>query len=212
MPRASGTPEGLALVNKVHEFIGGKAKIDAIKAVRLVGTMSVKTSTGQTEVQFDDLLQYPDMRRIVMKAPIGEMTMVSTHDGGFMSGPMGTQDMPASQREKQQHESKIDLLTVLRNIDNPKYIFTASGPDTLEINADGVMAKWIVDPAVGRVLRRSSQADELVHEYTEWKSFDGINLPVAYNLTSGKDAGGVKVSTVEINPTVDPKTFVKPQQ
>ena len=45
---------------------------------------------------------------------------------------------------------------VLKNIDNPKYVFTTSAPDTLEVNADGTTAKWVVD-ASGKVLRKISQ-------------------------------------------------------
>ena len=43
--------------------------------------------------------------------------------------------------------------------------------------------------------------------------FDGVNLPVAFSVkTGGQESGSAKVSTVEINPTVDPKAFVKPGQ
>jgi zinc protease len=213
-PTAS-TPAGIALVKKVQEFVGGKAKIDAIKAVRRVGAMSMKTPQGPMDVEVDELTQYPDMRRTVMKTPMGDITMVSTPSGAFMAGPMGTQDMPASQREAQTREARTDLLMVLKNIDNPKYVFTTSAPDTLEINAEGASAKWVVDPATGKVLRKVSQArmGEQVAEYTDWKSFDGINLPVAYTVkTAGQDSGNAKTTTVEINPTVDPKVFEKPQK
>ena len=161
----------------------------------------------------EELVQFPDMRRAVMKTPMGEITMVSTPDGAFMSGPMGTQDIPSSQREATAREAKTDLLNVLKNIDNPKYVFSSSAPDTIEINADGAAAKWIVDPASGKLLRKVSQGrmGEQISEYTEWKSFDGVNLPVAYTVkTAGQDSGSGKTSTVEINPAVDPKAFVKP--
>ena len=136
-------------------------------------------------------------------------------DGAFVASPMGTQEMPASQREMQARESKTDLITVLKNVENPKYIFTLSAPDTLEINADGAMAKWVVDPASGKILRKVSQAraGEQVTEYSEWKVFDGVNMPVAFSVKNGgQEAGSAKVSIVEINPAVDPKAFVKPGQ
>lgn len=158
-------------------------------------------------------MQFPDMRRAVMKTPMGEITMVSGPDGAFMAGPMGTQDIPSSQREATARESKTDLLNVLKNVDNPKYVFTTSAPDTIEINADGATAKWVVDPATGKLLRKISQGrmGEQVSEYTEWKVFDGLNLPVAYTVkTGGQETGSGKTATMEINPTVDPKAFVKP--
>jgi hypothetical protein len=165
------------------------------------------------DIETDELMRFPDSRRAVMKTPMGEVTMVSSPAGAFMQTPMGTQDMPSSQREVQAREAKTDLLTVLKNVDNPKYVFTASAPDTLEINAEGASATWVIDPASGKVLRKISQGrgGEQVVEYSEWKTFDGVTLPVAYSVkTGGQDAGSAKTGTVEINPSVDPKVFVKP--
>lgn len=210
---AASTPEGLALVKKVQSFVGSKAKIDAVKATRTVGTMNMRTPQGPMDVELESVTQYPDMRRSVIKTPMGEVTMVLTPDAAFMINPMGSQDMPASQREVQAREARTELLAVLKNIDNPKYTFTTSGSDTLEISADGAMAKWVVDPASGKVLRKISQVrmGEQVTEYNEWKSFDGLNLPVAFTVkTGGQDSGSGKTSTLEINPAVDPKMFQKP--
>src|SRR5262249_58408940 len=132
---AASTPAGLALVNKVRDFVGGKAKIDAIKTIHRAGTMTMRTPQGAIDVEADELMQFPDSRRAIMKTPMGEMTMVATSAGAFVIGPMGTQDMPASQREAQARESRTDLLTVLKNIVNPKYVFTNTAPATLEITA-----------------------------------------------------------------------------
>ena len=45
----------------------------------------------------------------------------------------------------------------------------------------------------------------------EWKKFGGVNLPVAFTVTAGgQPAGGGKLTTVEINPPVDPNAFAKP--
>ena len=209
----ASTPAGMALVKKVQDFVGGKAKVDAVKAVHRVSTMSMKTPNGPMDIEADELQQFPDSRRAVMKTPMGEVTMVSSPAGAFMVTPMGTQDMPSSQREAQARDAKTDLLTVLKNIDNPKYVFTASAPDTLEVNAEGATAKWVIDPASGKVLRKISQGrgGEQVVEYSEWKTFDGVTLPVAYSIKSGgQDAGSAKTTTVEINPSVDAKMFVKP--
>ena len=212
---AASTPEGLALVKKVQAFVGGKAKIDAVKTVRRTSTMAMKTPGGAIDVDAEDLVQYPDMRRSVMKLPMGEITMVSTPEGAFIAGPMGTQEMPSSQREMQQRDAKTDLLMVLKNVDNPKYVFTTSAPGALEVNADGATAQFVVDPATGKVLKKVSQGrgGEQEIDYTEWKTFDGINLPVAFTVkNAGQEAGSGKVSAVEINPTVDAKVFAKPGQ
>jgi hypothetical protein len=138
-----------------------------------------------------------------------------------MISPQGTQDMPGSQSAAMRSESRGDLLTVLKNIDKPGYTFTAAGTEkvgdvnaqVLEVGTGTSTMKWYVDPASGKLLRKVAQSPrgEAVTDYTEWKSFGGLNLPVAYTVTTnGEQSGGGKVTVIEINPTIDPKMFQKP--
>ncbi|HKS22529.1 MAG TPA: insulinase family protein [Thermoanaerobaculia bacterium] len=218
---AASNAEGVALAKKVRDFVGGQAKIDAVKATRSTGTMSVKTPAGPMEMEFDNLMQYPDSHRNVMKTPMGEVTMIVTPDVAYMSGPMGTQDMPGSQTTAMRNDSRADLLTVLRNIDKPGYTFTVTGTEkvgdvnaqVLEIGTGASTMKWYIDPSSGKLLRKVSQGrqGEVITEYTEWKTFGGLNLPVTFTITAGgQPAGGGKINVIEVNPTVDPKVFEKP--
>jgi outer membrane lipoprotein-sorting protein len=218
---ASSTPEGVALIKKVQTFIGGKAKVDALQATHTVGTMQAQTPQGPMEIEVDAITKYPDSSRRIMKTPMGEMTMVSTPDGAFMMSPMGSQDMPSGQRMAMRNESRADIITILKNVDNPKYTFTTPGTEkvgavdaqVLTIDADGTAVKYLVDPSSGKILRRVSQSPrgESITDYTDWKTVDGITLPVAFTTTTaGQQSGSGKVTTMEINPTVDPKIFEKP--
>jgi zinc protease len=218
---ASSTPAGIALVKKIQAFVGGKAKIDAVQTTHTVGSMQAQTPQGPMDIEADTITKYPDYSRRIMKTPMGEMTMVSTPDAAFMMSPMGSQDMPGSQRTSMRNESRADIIAILKNIDNPKYIFTVAGSDkvgtvdaqVLTIDADGTSVKWLVDPASGKILRRVAQSPrgESITDYTDWKSFDGITIPVAFtNTTGGQQTASGKLTTMEINPTVDPKIFEKP--
>jgi zinc protease len=218
---ASSTPAGIALIKKVQTFVGGKAKIDAIQATHTVGSMQVQGPQGPMEIEADTITKYPDSSRRIMKTPMGEMTMVSTPDGAFMATPMGSQDMPGSQRMSMRNESRADVISILKNVDNPKYTFTAGGTEkagtvdaqVLTVDADGTPVKWLVDPTSGKILRRVAQTPrgESITEYTDWKTVDGITIPSAFtNTTAGQQSGTGKLTTLEINPTVDPKIFEKP--
>ena len=218
---ASSSPEGIALAKKIQTFVGGKAKIDAIQATHTVGSMQMQTPQGPMDIEADTITKYPDSSRRIMKTPMGEVTMVSTPDAAFMSSPMGSQDMPGSQRTSMRNESRADIIAILKNIDNPKYIFTTAGTEkvgtvdaqVLTIDADGTAVKWLVDPASGKILRKVAQnpRGESITDYTDWKTFDGITLPVAFtSTTAGQQTGTGKLTTMEINPTVDPKIFEKP--
>ena len=183
--------------------------------------MSMRTAQGPMDVDVEMITRFPDSTRRVIKTPMGEMTVVITSDSAFMAGPMGTRDLPDSQRQSMRTESKQDLINVLKNLDNPAYKFNIVGTEKvgdinaqiLEVNADGTTFRWDVDPATGRVLRRISQGQmgEQITEFTEWKKVGDINLPVGFTMTAGgQQAGGGKLTTVEVNPTVDAAWFQKP--
>ncbi len=160
----------------------------------------------------------------IMKMPMGEMTMVASGDNAFMIIPgMGVRDVPSSQRDNMRSEAKAEMLTVLKNAD--KYTFAVSGSEkvgdvegkVLEVSGEGTSVKWVVDPFAGRVLRKTSKArgpmaqGDMVTDYADWKEFSGLKFPMtSTNKNNGEDAGSTKISTVEINPTVDPKWFEKP--
>ena len=218
---AASTPEGTALVKKIQDFVGGSAAIQNIKSIRRVGSMNMRTAQGPVDVDLEEVISYPGSSRRVLKTPMGEMTMVMTPDAAFMASPMGSQDMPGSQRAAMQNEEKQDLITVLKNANSPDYSFSVVGTEKvgdvnaqiLQVNAGGSTFKWDVDPATGRILRKTAtgRMGEQVTEYNEWKTFGGINLPVAITVTTGgQQSGGAKMTTIEINPTVDPKIFEKP--
>ena len=221
---SAGNPEGTALVNKVAEFVGGKARIDAVAAMERTGSMSMNTPQGAMQAEVTMLTQFPSSSRAVMKMPMGVITRVVTPESGFMITPMGTQDIPSSQREASMAEMKSDLLVVLKNIGNPKYTFTAAGTEKIgdvdarivEINADGSTVKWYVDPASGRLLRSVSRASapmpgDVVTDYIEWKSFGGLNLPVATVVSrNGEKMAEMTVTNVQVNPAVAADAFARP--
>ncbi|HXA17217.1 MAG TPA: pitrilysin family protein [Thermoanaerobaculia bacterium] len=218
---AASSSEGIALVKKIQAFVGGKAKIDAVQTTHSVGSMQMQSPQGPMDIEVDSTIKYPDSSRRIAKTPMGEVTMVMTPDASFMSSPMGSQDMPGSQKTAMHNESRADIIGIIKNIDNPKYIFTVDGSakvgtadaSILSIDADGSPVKYVVDPTSGKILQRlsSSPRGDAVTDYTEWKTFDGITLPVAFTTTTaGQPSGNGKVTTMEINPTVDPKIFEKP--
>ncbi|PYQ27737.1 MAG: hypothetical protein DMF56_19220 [Acidobacteria bacterium] len=221
---AAGNAEGLALANKVADFVGGKAKVDAVQAVKRSGSMKAVTPQGEMEMEMTTVAQYPNSVKVVMNTPMGSITRVISPQAAFMIGPMGTQDIPSSQRDQASSDMKTELLTVIKNIGNPKYTFSAGATEkvgtvdarVVEVNADGATVKWYVDPATGKLLRTVSHAGgpmpgDAVSEYTEWKTFNGLNLPSATIITrNGEKAGEMHVSNVELNPTIDANEFAKP--
>lgn len=221
---AAGNAQGQALIEKVRQFAGGKAKLDAVQAVRSVQSVTRQTPQGEMQIEVDQLLVFPESVRSTMKMPMGEMTMVLTPQSAFMSmGAMGVRDIPSSQVGAMRADVKQDMLTILKFPE--RYTFAVTGTEkigdvnaqVLQVSIDGDSANWYVDPATGKVLRKVSQGrspmeqGQQVTEFTEWKSFDGLMFPTATRTTAnGEPVGSSQTKTIEVNPTVDPSAFERP--
>ncbi|MEO8383420.1 MAG: pitrilysin family protein [Acidobacteriota bacterium] len=214
---SAGNAEGTALIRKVAQFVGN---VSALQTLGRTGSMTMKTPQGDMQADVQSVTRYPDSQRSVLKLPMGEITRVITPDTAFVITPMGTQDLPSSQKDAQLADMRAELVTVLKNLDNPKYTFTAGAKEgdaqVLEINAAGTAVTWYVDPATGRLVRTVAQASqpmpgEVVTEYSDWKPLGGLNLPTVTVMSrNGEKAGEMHLASVEVNPAVDDKTFVKP--
>lgn len=214
---AGNNAEGTALIQKVREFMGGKAKLDAVHSVREVTSATRQTPQGPMDMDVESLTLFPDRRRAVMKMPMGEVTMVMTPEASFMVLPgMGVRDVPPSQRDAARADERHDLLTILKSPD--KYTFAVTGTEkignvdakVLEVSTEGDTVTLYVDPSSGKVLRKVGRGGQ-VTDFTSWATFGGITVPTAFTMSvNGQPAGSGKVTTVEINPAIDPKVWQKP--
>lgn len=222
---AGSNPEGRALVAKIAQAMGAAEKLQSVKSLRQVMTVTMNTPQGEIPMKGEQITLFPDRAWQKLSSPMGEMTIVVTSNGGFMSGPMGNRDMPASRNAEALADLKRDPLCVVQHTDDPKYAFAAGGEEKvgdvevriLEVDAGGAPVRWYVDEKSGRILRAASptggpQPGERVTEYSDWKTVDGVTLP----FRKARTRGGEKESDVEIqeivfNPAVDPKLFDKPE-
>ena len=219
---AGSNAEGTALFEKVVEFVGGKAAIDAVQSSRTAMTLSMITPQGSMDAEATTILRYPDSVRQEMTLPMGQITTVISPGVAYANTPMGAQDLPASRRDAMIMDMKTDFFHILRHASsNPKYTFSAGGTEKigdvetriLEISPDGGSVRWYIEPATGRIVRtvRTTSQGETTTDYTEWKKFGALNLPTfASILRNGEKAGEARVSAVELNPAIDEKAFVKP--
>lgn len=226
-PRAA-TPsgsnaEGKALLNKVMDAVGGKALIDSIKTIRVTANRTIVTPQGEMQAESSTLVQYPSSIRQEMKLPMGTMTSVITPDAAFAITPMGTQDLPSSQRESAAADIRADIIHILKNSSDPKYVFSAGATEkvgdvtgrVLEISPGSGSVRWVVDPATGRVLRTSRtssgpQGGEIVSDYADWKKFGPITMATSAKIMrNGQPGGSLTITNVELNPPVEADAFVK---
>lgn len=224
---AVSNAEGRALLAKVIEGLGGEAKVRSIRSLRQKASILMKTPQGEMAMEAEQYTLFPDRLWQKMQTGMGTMSMVVSPGAAFMTAPMGTRDLPASQKENVLKDLKREPIFVAQHADDPKFIFSANGIEKigevdariLDVNADGVEARWFIDPASGRILRSSSRSmgmggpAEVVTDYADWKVVEGI--AVAFKETrsrGGEKEGSVDIKEFEINPNVDPKLFEKPAE
>jgi len=223
-PGASN-PEGKALIPKVVEGLGGAARVDSIKTLRIRSTVVQKTAQGEVPVQVDNTFAFPDRTVQVVNTPMGEMKSVVTPSTAFMSRGGQVVDLPAELRQSAQSDLKRDQVYVAQHAADPNYLFAAAGTEQigsvktviLDISADGTPARWFVDPQTGHVLRRTYTTQgrrgpiQRTVDSTAWTTADGLTLPSQGTLSeNGEPTATIKVDQVEVNPPVDPKIFEKP--
>jgi zinc protease len=225
--KATGsTPEGRALFARIAEAMGGAAKLQAVRAVQQKASMKMKTPQGEMNVDAESLQVFPDRQRQTMRTPMGEMTTVVSPQASFVSMPMGTREMPASQKENAIKEMRTNPLALAQRAADPAVTVREAGTEKigeveariLELSVDGSDVRWFVDPASGRILRTTSRTmgpagpAEQALDYSDWRTVDGIAFAWKRTIKrNGEDAGAIELTDVKLNPEVDPKLFERPR-
>jgi zinc protease len=222
---AASNAEGKALLAKIVAGLGSEDKVRSLKSLRQKLSIDANTPQGEISLEGEQVVVFPDRIWQKLTTPMGEMTMVFSPAASFMTSPMGSQDMPASQSEEALNEIKRDPFVVAQHADDPKYTFSAGGSEKigevetkiLDVNADGAEVRWFVDPQNGHILRATWKSvgpagpGELVADFADWKPVAGLTLPFKVTRTrSGEKEASVELKDVEFNPSVDPKLFEKP--
>jgi outer membrane lipoprotein-sorting protein len=220
--------EGKALAAKVVAAMGGEAKLAAIKAVKAELTLTQKTPQGEFPMQMETVVVFPDHLHAQMQTPGGKMNVVVTPDVGFMAMQgQGMRDFPASQKAETLEQIKRDPIFIASHWKDSNVFFHADGSEKVgdiearivDVNAAGTAIRWYVDPQSGHILKETyrtlSQGQSVPGEtdMDNWKQVNGLTLPLLrHNKQNGEDTSTSEYSTLEFNPTVDPKLFEKPAE
>jgi len=222
-PGASN-PEGKALAARVVEAMGGLTRLKAVKSLR--ADLTEKESADGPGTPVHVTIVFPDRMHVDVQTPQGTLSIVVTPELGFMSAAgMGSRDLPPSQKNESQQQIHRDLIYIAQHLDDPAFVFSASGVEKIgdvdahiiDVNAGDVAMRWFVDPQTGHILREDYEAmgqSGPFHgetDLSDWKTTDGITLAAMHkNKENGKDSSIVEFTSVQFNPTLDPKLFEKP--
>jgi zinc protease len=224
--KKESNPEGKVLAAKVASALGGEAKLKDVKATKSELAVTQKDGPSQGTIQLTTTVVFPDHLKADIHAPQGDMAMVVTPDSGFMSMQgMGVRDIPSSQKSETMEQIRRDPVYLAQHADDPAFSFTASGTEKsgdinttiVDVSGPGVNIRWFVDPQTGKIVRESYKAMgrsgpvDGETAFSDWKPVEGLNLPFHRdNKQNGQNSSSVQFTSIQLNPTVDPKIFEKP--
>jgi len=224
-PTASNE-EGKALAAKVVAAMGGEAKLATIKAVRAELTLTQKTPQGDFPIQMESIIVYPDHLHAQMQTPGGVVKIVATPGIAFVDLPNGqVREWPDTQKTETLEQIKRDPIFIAAHSKDANVFFHAAGTEKVgdvetrivDVNASGTAIRWFVDAQNGHILKETyptiGQHGPVLGEtdLDNWKPVSGINIPtLRHNKQNGEDSSTTEYTTLELNPTVDPKLFEKP--
>jgi zinc protease len=221
-------PKARALLEKFVNFLGGAAKVDAVKALHQTSVSAQNTGPATISFNVDTTIVFPDRIRAVAHAEQmpGEMVVVASPQTAFMTmGDAGTREMPQSMKQDRLNNIRRDYLLIAQHLNDPKYVFALGGTEKIadieaqvvDISGDGISVRWTLDPRTGRLLRALYKAiggagpAQRVVDYSDWRPVEGLNLTFKRAITeNGQPVASEEIKTIQINPPVNPKLFDKP--
>jgi outer membrane lipoprotein-sorting protein len=226
-PTASNE-EGKALAAKVVAAMGGETKLASIKALKAKVTLTQKTPQGAFPMQMENIIIFPDRLRADMQTPEGTIKVVVTPEVAFIDLPNGqVQNWPDARKTETLEQIKRDPIFIASHAKDADVFFHAAGTEKVgdvetrivDVNAAGAAIRWFVDPKTGHIVKETYMTigqHGPVQGETDmdgWKEVSGINIPtMRHNKQDGQDSSTAEYTSLELNPTIDPKVFEKPAE
>jgi zinc protease len=223
------TPEtkakGKEVLQKAVAAMGGPALL-GIKDLVVKGKQVQITQAGEFAIETEMQILRPNKVAAHLKTPMGEITMVFDGANAWMKGPMGTRDLPGSQRESLQEEIIGDVHNVLQNFDKPEYAVQYLKDEAVDGKPAAVilirhtpsnfLLRLFVDTKTGMVVKKAAKGSGpsgpaiLEETYSDFRAVSGVQFPFkTFGNTEGKKISELTVESIKINTGVKEDIFKK---
>jgi hypothetical protein len=225
----SSSSEGLRLLRKMQEALGGAQRIAAVRDVEEIVRAEARDANGSALGEVRKRTRWirnPNLLRVDQIGPRG--TYVLYLDGGSDSGWEILPDLQSADRFKttgkaielaggeldfaRGYLSAFDLTMWLAD-QTPGYSVTSPRPNVLRIAHHGNATDFTIDDATWLPIKSAgvSLADPdhpvpAEMHYEGWKEFSGVRFPThRVNYHSGVNRGEVTTETIRVNSGLVPK-------
>lgn len=213
---------GRALMARVIEGLGGKAKVDSIKSFQMWGSAVFHLPQGDISAQLDSTGDFRGFMRQIVTSQMGVMTNLVTPSSAMVIMGAGPQVMSQEEREETLKGLWRNGYFVCQHVNDPSFSFTPGGDTVvdsiatkvLDVRGAGADSRWFIDPSTGWIMRASYTYMEngvpiaVVEDFQDWQLTSGFYIPLRVKTTrNGSPFSEMVVTKLEVNPYISPVYF-----
>lgn len=227
----AASPEDVARAREIladaRRALGGREALAAIRDVSISGDVTVSTPFGEFKGEQRMIVQWPDRLRVEVRLP--QMTIVQVLDGdsGWVSTPMGTQEVPAPVVRELRAALGRFFFHLLRVEEREGVTVSYGGSEAVEGKPADVLRytdgehsfTLYVEAASHLPLKLTYQGTdpfsgtraEFEEVYADYREVAGVKYPFrTLTRQGGKRFAELVVSEVKINAGVPEEMFKRP--
>jgi hypothetical protein len=183
--------------------------------------MKVQTPMGEMNATSVQEVQLPDKLRLAMQMPMGTIEQGFDGKTAWVRGPMGAQELPASEADDVRQDLFLDPVSLMQASDlRVQYLGEEAGTTagwllrvqdadepakaaTLKVAKDGSQILEMRYRATG-----DKGPEDVVDAFSDWRVVDGVLFAFKEDTTrSGKPFSSVSYEKIEVNPSIDAEKF-----
>mgnify|MGYP000070726894 CR=1 FL=1 len=227
----AATPEAIArareILAEVLRAVGGREVVADIRDVLIAGEATVSTPFGEFKGEQRMVLQAPDRLRVEVKLPQMTIVQVLNGESGWMSTPMGTQEIPAPLLKELRATLRRQFFQLLLAGEREGITVSYVGRESVEGKPVEVLQyqegehvfRLYVDEASHLPLKLSYQGTdpfsgartEFEEMYTDYREVSGAKYPFrTVTRQAGKLFSEFVVKEMKINAGVAEEWFKRP--
>jgi zinc protease len=223
---AEDLADARGLLERVIAAKGGVETLRAVRTISAVTRSRMATPSGPVDAEVTTYLQYPN--RVRVETTIPGATIVQAYDGsrGWIKDPNGLHDVPAQMiRDLESGFKRDTVLLLLAAHDGnlrPRLL-----PDVRDdrgaLQHVLELSSLTLDPVVLRIDPDTSLITSEIYvaggvgqplvqeQFSDYRTVDGVQLAFTARVqTAGQPSLERRVTSITVNPPLDPKLFTRP--
>lgn len=215
---------GHALLARVIQGLGGKAKVESVKSFSTYGTLSVYLPQGELSGTYLAVGDFSGSIWQSYASAVGVYITVVSPTDAFSITPNGVEDLLPDPKEVLINTLWRNAFFVCQHANDPTFSFSPGRnvrignvtTKVLDVRGPDVKVRWFIDPATGWLMRaiwterQNGMPVEIEEDYQDWRQISGIYVPFGSTRYQNgqKQLEGV-LTKLAVNPQIDPALFTR---